>query len=201
MERKLNNKYYLMRHGQSTANKQGLIVSAPDNALNDYGLTLRGANQVLDAAINTRLNTNTIIVSSDYKRAIETANIMHSVLGIKTPVIKESLLRERFFGDWELSDHNNYNEVWKQDLINPASSSNKVESVDETLKRACKAIEKLETLYCDKTILLVGHGDVLQILGAYYQNISPRFHRSLNSIGNADIRSLQHNETKQKQSA
>ena len=59
-----------MRHGQSTANKQGLIVSAPDNALNDYGLTLNGANQVLEAALNTRLNTNTIIVSSDYKLSL-----------------------------------------------------------------------------------------------------------------------------------
>jgi len=191
MEALLKNKYYLMRHGESIANKQGLIVSSANNAINDYGLTTKGAEQVLKAAFNTRLNKQVIIVSSDYKRAIETANIIHSVLGVENPVVKEPLLRERDFGDWELSDHSNYNDVWQQDLLKPSECVNSVESVKQTLKRGCKVITKLESKYHKETILLVGHGDVLQILFAYYQDIEARFHRSLSCINNADIRSLQ----------
>ena len=58
-----------MRHGESLANRRGIIVSKPENALNDFGLTPRGAEQVMQAALNTRLDRNTHEVSSDLKRA------------------------------------------------------------------------------------------------------------------------------------
>ena len=194
----LDNQYYLMRHGQSIANKEGLIVSKPHNAMNGYGLTTKGAEQVLNAALNTRLGRNIVIVSSDYKRAIETANIMHSVLGVTEPVLLEPLLRERDFGNWELTEHDNYDKVWEEDLNNPTQATNNVETVSQTLTRGLNAIEKLEDQYKGKKILLVGHGDVLQILCAHHHDINARFHRSLNSIANADIRSLTQAATMQK---
>ena len=67
-----NNRFFLMRHGESVANKRGIITSNEDNALNNFGLTNRGAEQVMNAALNTRLDQETIIVSSDYLRARET---------------------------------------------------------------------------------------------------------------------------------
>ena len=198
MNIKLNNRYYLMRHGESIANKEGLIVSKSNNALNHYGLTTKGADQVLNAALNTRLGKKIIIVSSDYKRAVETASIMHSVLGASQPVTHEPLLRERNFGDWELTEHENYENVWQQDLTRPEQSVNNVETVEQTLSRGLKVIANLEANYNNEKILLVGHGDVLQIMFAYHHNINPRFHRSLSSIANADIRSLTQLETLQK---
>ena len=141
----LNNRYYLMRHGESIANKQGLIVSHPNNAVNDFGLTTNGANQVLEAALNTRLTNNTIIVSSDFKRALETAQIMHNVLSLKTPITYTASLRERDFGQWELSDHENYNLIWQQDLENKKVTMAKgVETVEHVLKRSNDAIQTLE---------------------------------------------------------
>jgi len=201
MNIQLNNRYYLMRHGESVANKEGLIVSASKNALSNYGLTTKGADQVLNAALNTRLGKKIIIVSSDYKRAVETANIMHGVLGVSQTVTLEPLLRERNFGDWELTEHENYEKVWQQDLTNPKQSVNNVETVEQTLNRGLKVIANLEASYENKKILLVGHGDVLQIMFAYHHNINPRFHRSLSSIANADIRSLTQLEILQKELA
>lgn len=201
MNIKLSNRYYLMRHGESIANKEGLIVSSAFNAINRYGLTNKGAQQVLNAALNTRLGSELVIISSDYKRAIETATIMHSVLGATLCVGYEPLLRERDFGDWELGEHENYEKVWQQDLTNPQERINNVETVEETLERGLSVISKLEETFSDKKILLVGHGDVLQILFAYHHNINPRFHRSLNSIANADIRSLKHLEAQHRELA
>ncbi len=188
--KKRNNRYFLLRHGESLANRRGLIVSHPSNALQDYGLTAKGAEQVMQAALTTRLNSDTVIVSSDFKRAAESAEIMHSVLACKDDIKYDVQLRERNFGDWELSDHSNYEKVWKNDINSPAQSQNNVEPVDHVLERGVSLIESLEQGYTDRSILLVGHGDVLQILLSHHHNINPRFHRSLSAIGNADIRSL-----------
>lgn len=185
-----HNRYYVMRHGESLANRRGLIVSDEKNALNDYGLTARGAEQVMQAALNTRLDRHTIIVSSDFKRAQETAQIIHSVVSFIPDIEYDPLLRERRFGKWELSEQENYHSIWQHDLTHPETVLHGVESVTQTLERGQKVIARLEQTYKDQTILLVGHGDVLQILMAHHHNINPRFHRSLSVMRNADIRAL-----------
>ncbi len=198
---KTKNKYYLMRHGESLANRQGIIVSAPNNALHGYGLTANGAEQTVQAALNTRLDRETIIVSSDYKRAIETADIVKSVIDAKTPILIDINLRERDFGNYELKDHKRYDDIWENDIAHPSNSINGVETVDHTLQRSLKVISALEDMHANSTILLVSHGDILQMLFAHYHHINPRFHRSINSISNAEIRSLAKLEIASKSSA
>jgi len=185
-----NNHYYLMRHGESLANRRGLIVSAPENAINGYGLTTKGADQVTQSALNTRLDRETIIISSDYKRARETAEIMQSVVDCHAEIVLDQRLRERGFGRWELEDDCNYGLVWQNDLTTPNTSINEVETVEETLSRSTSLIKHLEEQYLERNILLVSHGDVLQILLAHHHGINPRFHRSLTAMGNTHIRSL-----------
>lgn len=179
-----------MRHGESQANRQGLICSSPDNALDEFGLTAKGAEQVMHTALNTRLGTDTLLVTSDFRRARESAEIMKSVLSCTTSTILEPLLRERNFGSLELEDHSNYDSIWQNDVKDPENSFNGVETVGSVLKRGLSTIQKLERNYLNQTILMVGHGDVLQILLSHHHNVNPRFHRSLSSMGNADIRSL-----------
>ena len=89
-----------------------------------------------------------------------------------------------------MTDHANYETVWQNDINNPGLSQEEVETVDQVLVRGLSIIERMESAFEGKSILLVGHGDVLQILLSHHHNINPRFHRSLSSIGNADIRSL-----------
>ena len=102
----------------------------------------------------------------------------------------EPRLRERDFGDYELREDNNYNDVWKRDVNEPSKLSHNVEPVASVLDRGLEAIADLEANYDHRNILLVGHGDVLQILLSFHHGIHPRFHRSIASVGNADIRSL-----------
>ena len=179
-----------MRHGESVANVKGLIVSSPENALSGFGLTNHGSQQVTQAALNTRLDRETIIVSSDYRRALETAEIIKSAIDAISPISIDSRLRERDFGAYELQDHGHYQEIWQHDVNHPSESKSSVESVIDTLTRGLDVIASLDQEYQDKSILLVGHGDVLQMLMAHHHNINPRFHRSLSCMGNADIRSL-----------
>ena len=188
----LSNKYYFLRHGQSTANRQNIIVSKPENAINDYGLTGLGVNQVIATAQDSRLNQDAIIISSDYKRAIETAQVLASVLSVKTEVSSASELRERDFGEYELKDAQFYQQVWSSDEDKNASSNtiDGVESVASVLKRVMSLISKLEQQYQDKKIVLVSHGDVIQITLCYFQQLSPNMHRYINSVKNAELRRL-----------
>lgn len=184
------NRYFLLRHGESVANKRGLIVSHAAHALSDFGLTSRGAEQVLDSAIKTRLNQSTLIISSDYLRARESADIFHSVIGCHSNIVYDKRLRERNFGKWELQDHTNYESIWEADLVAPETPGDQVESVYSVLSRVQSLISDVEQEHEKRSVLLVGHGDVLQILLAHHHNINARFHRSVSHIANADIRSL-----------
>lgn len=186
----MNNRYLLMRHGESLANSKEIIVSKPENAINDYGLTKQGRNQTSNAVCRAQLDQDLIIVSSDYLRARETAQIVADVLQTYNSIVLLPELRERDFGDWELRHQSNYNTVWEQDEKHPDQSINAVESVALTLARGIEVIELLEKKYTSRTILLVGHGDVLQILSAHYSGLEPRLHRTIQSIKNADIRPL-----------
>ena len=62
------NTYVVVRHGESTANKQCIIVSSAAHALNSFGLTAKGTEQVLRNTLRSNLNCETLIVSSDFKR-------------------------------------------------------------------------------------------------------------------------------------
>jgi len=186
----MNNRYYLIRHGESFANRKGLIVSDPANALRDFGLTAKGAEQVMQAALKTRLDENTLIISSDFLRARETAEIFHGIICASDAIVLEARLRERDFGNWELQDHENYKAVWRADLHSPNDRVNGVESVTSVLNRGMALVSELEREHSEKNILLVGHGDVLQILLAFQKGVEPRYHRTFAPIQNAELRSL-----------
>lgn len=180
-----------MRHGQSKANVMGLIVSDPSNGIHtDYALSDQGRMQVVESAQKTRLGKDTIIYSSDFSRARETASIVCRQFGVEKIHITHAL-RERNFGDYEKTDHGNYQLVWSDDAVNSSHKNNKVESVDEVIERTTTFIQKLEKTYNNQDILLVSHGDTLQILQTSFQNVDGSKHRSLPHLKTAEIRELQ----------
>ena len=184
------NRYFAMRHGESIANRQQLVVSHESNALNGYGLTALAAEQVMQSALTTRLKADTIIVSSDYLRAKETADILRTIICAKAKVKLESRLRERDFGEFELGHINAYDKVWHNDELSICDKTMRIESVGSVLTRGLEVITELDQNFNGKDIVIVGHGDVLQILITYYQGFEPKFHRSIASIKNAKIRRL-----------
>ena len=72
----VRNTYYVMRHGQSTANVQGIVLSWPEHGVRPgYGLTAHGCQQVEQAARESGLPASTLVYSSDFARAYQTAMI------------------------------------------------------------------------------------------------------------------------------
>ena len=183
----LANRFSIMRHGQSKANARGIIVSRIENdQRDDFGLTELGRQQVLAAAQRCGLPAVTVICSSDFSRARQTAEIVRACLGAAEVVIAEAL-RERCFGDWEGTSTANYTRVWAAD---EASADGNVEPAAAVLDRTTAFIVELEGRYSGRDILLVSHGDTLQILQAGFLRMDPSRHRSLPDLATAEIRRL-----------
>ena len=78
---RLTNTFSVMRHGQSKANVAGIIVSCIESDLRgDYGLSELGRAQALEAAQACELSRDTVIFSSDFSRARQTAEIVRAHL-------------------------------------------------------------------------------------------------------------------------
>ena len=190
-QKTLNNRYFVMRHGESIANQKGLIVSAPENGVPDYCLSAIGRFQLEQSVeANTLLSGVTKIFSSDFKRARESAEIAHSLLNCKDDVTLSKNLRERFFGDFEMSSNIHYQTVWDNDAVNSGHSIDNVESADAVMERTSSLVLSLEKEYSGKMFLLVSHGDALQILQAAFLKTEASTHRSLPHLQTAEIREL-----------
>ncbi|MBD3244962.1 MAG: histidine phosphatase family protein [Candidatus Moranbacteria bacterium] len=186
----LKNTYYILRHGESKANVQGIILSNPEDGTINFGLTNKGRKQVRTSALkNTDLNEDTVIYSSDFTRARETADIARKIFGSSKLYLVKNL-RERFFGDFDKTNNDNYEKVWRNDIKDSSHTISNVESVDSVLERTTSLIVALEKKYENQKILLVAHGDPLQILQTAFSKINPLKHRELKQLEIAEIRKL-----------
>jgi len=192
----LSNRYFAMRHGHSIGNQQGIIVSHPENGCAGYGLSELGVEQVRASLQQDRLlGAGTIIVSSDFRRALESAAIAQQLLGCAAPIATDIRLRERYFGELELGPDSAYQAVWQQDQKDPDSDFRAVETANQVMARVSALIVELETRYTHASLLLVSHGDALQILQTAFARRGASQHRQLEHLQTAEIRALQLAET------
>jgi probable phosphoglycerate mutase len=173
----LRNTYYAFRHGESL----GTV---------GYGLTEEGRRQVLQSISNADVfDAETLIFSSDFKRAVETSEIIQSVLGVGH-VQFDIRLRERFFGEWEGKSHANYSTAWKKDAYDPEQVFNGAETTSAVRERMWSVVQALEATHSGRNIILVSHGDPLMLLQTAFQEMKPADHRSLPYFSTAECRLL-----------
>jgi broad specificity phosphatase PhoE len=138
-----------------------------------------------------------LIISSDLLRADQTANhVLDAALAAGIPVhtaevVTEIRLRERWFGDWDDTSDANYENVWKDDLLDPSHCLSNVESVDSVMERATQCIvdwNSSSSAVQNHCVVCVAHGDVLQILQTAFQKLNGSQHRSLEHLETATIR-------------
>jgi broad specificity phosphatase PhoE len=107
---RLRNRFVAIRHGESTANVEGIIISSEEFGVSGYGLTEKGKQQAVNAGAEllkllehpVTLNEDTpptrhsvsdaVIVTSNFLRAKETAEIVASTIGAR-PVHIDARLR------------------------------------------------------------------------------------------------------------
>ncbi|XP_022140404.1 uncharacterized protein LOC111011089 [Momordica charantia] len=173
----LRNRYWVLRHGKSIPNEKGLIVSSIENGtLPEYQLATEGVGQAQLAGEQflKELKENSIslenvrICYSPFSRTIHTAKVAASALNIpfegpQCKMVED--LRERYFGpSFELMSHDKYADIWALDEEDPFKRPEEGgESVEDVASRLAKAILQIESQFQGCAILIVSHGDPLQI--------------------------------------
>jgi broad specificity phosphatase PhoE len=94
--KRLEENLILIRHGRTQWNKEQRLQGSSDYGILDEEREKLQADSV---QIKSLVPKNSIIISSNLRRAIETAEIYSQTLGLK--IIENPLFREFNFGEWE----------------------------------------------------------------------------------------------------
>ncbi len=160
---------YLIRHGETNENKNGIVIGSTNAPLNDTG---RAQAAFLRDRINA-LEVNALY-SSPLSRAVDTASI---TFGTDTPIVTDSSLQEFHFGDWEnrhFSDiSKQYPELW-QSWINDWENTEIPggESFRAFETRVISIIQEILDNCSGQRIAVVSHGGCIRTLMAHFFSAS-----------------------------
>ena len=143
-----------------------------------------------DSGSTDDLTEKIVVITSDFKRTFETAQFIHSHFKVKAPLRTDILLRERGLGEFHLRPWQEaYSVLLEQDRINPTQSVSGCETVSEMVVRVTRVLKTIEEEYTDKIVVLVSHGDPLQVLWAICNGVPPNErYDHLKNFRNCDIR-------------
>ena len=172
-----------------------MIVSRPENGVPGYGLSPTGREdtiRLLRAENFSQWNftaENTVCYTSDFSRALQTAEIFCESLGLAAPIV-DIRLRERDFGAFELQSAENYHQVWGRDTTDALHNFNDAESTTAVRDRLLAFVRDVEGRHQNRKIVCISHGDPSQILQTIFAGLAPNEHRSLPHLENAELRAL-----------
>ena len=214
----LNNHYYLLRHGQSTANVAGIISSARSLAgSSKHGLTLLGVQQGREAAkslvdliaedVAGAGGTGRVhFISSPFVRAKETAEMcLRGMSGnaevaarvgslgleVDPDVALVNMLAERFFGRLDGRELGTYVYVWPVDMMDPTHAAFDMESVAAVARALLLDLDAREYAAAGGYhVVLTSHADVLQITQAYAAGLANVGEFLQYHFGNGEVRRM-----------
>lgn len=167
---KLNNRYFILRHGQATHNVERWFAGWPENPKVSH-LTPKGIKQIKkDGQFFKKIGLD-LIFSSDLKRNRETAKIISQIT--KAPVIYRKEFRELNVGIFRGQLLSNYRKYFHNHIDRFTKRPPKGENLNECKKRMLKTFREINKKYKNRNILIVGHGDPLWLLEGAIKNKTP----------------------------
>lgn len=175
---------------------QNIINCDPAAGASRFGLTETGKAQAKRAGEKLKdilasehdVAGRTYVVASEFRRARETAEIIHSELGVRAPLKTDRALWERNMGRMDMQPADTAQAVWARDLIDPAHRDYGNESVLDVIERMAGALQRLCAEYNDAIILMVTHGDPALILRGAFLGVPPeRIRSDVPHFNNCDV--------------
>lgn len=147
---------YLLRHGQTDANKNYIVQGRMDNPINSKGeeQALLTGKYLKESGINFDL-----VISSPLKRAFKTAELVNHGMVIAKPILIDRNLIERNFGDYDgkkITD--DYYELTRNGLIPNMETDEELES------RAIDVLKKIADKHENKRMLIVTHSHLIKAI-------------------------------------
>ena len=175
---KLNNTYYMLRHGQAISNTKDTMSSWPETF--DNPLTEVGVGMAQEAAKALKAKSIDLIFASDVLRAKQTAEIVAKALGIE--IIFDERLREINFGSFNGKNLKELEELAGLKLHGFADGIENLkrwvkpggnfpgygvaggEDYSLVQKRVFGFLQNIDARYTGKNILIVSHQSLLCLL-------------------------------------
>ncbi|WP_032093142.1 histidine phosphatase family protein [Necropsobacter rosorum] len=169
-------RFYLIRHGRTVWNDQGLLQGHGDSPLTEQGISAaRLAGRALaDVPFAAAY-------SSILRRTIDTARY---IIGNRSvPLFQHQGLNEQFFGNWEgivIDTIRDTEAFWQiqHDPANYTAEINQGETYEQLAERAMGALRDIIQVHDKGNILLVSHGHTLRLLLALLDGSSWQNHRA-----------------------
>jgi len=162
---------FLIRHGETVDNALQIMQGQTQGKLNE-----QGREQARQVAQRLAAEPVDVFVSSDLRRAIQTAEIIAAPHDL--PVITTPLLRERDWGSFTgryIPDLKGL--VWPDDI----------ETEPALLQRAADFLQYITATYSGKRVVAVGHGIINKAILAVYAGCTMR---EVQRMLNAEVRIL-----------
>ncbi|MFH1841205.1 MAG: histidine phosphatase family protein [Candidatus Nealsonbacteria bacterium] len=163
----MNNKYFLLRHGESLRNIKKVAACWPEKALSP--LTKKGKEQI--KKIGKKLKNIDLIFASDLQRTKQTAEIVGKILEVKPKFDKR--LREHNVGILNGKKIKEVGKFWnKEGKLSPLEYFSKRfkiappggETYADMEKRVYNFLKEVDKKYKGKNILIISHGRPLTLL-------------------------------------
>jgi glucosyl-3-phosphoglycerate phosphatase len=176
----------LLRHGQTDYNVDGRMQSPIDSCLTDAG-----HEQAAEAAPVLASLAPDRLVSSDLRRAVDTAEVVGAACGL--PVKFDPRLRETHLGLWQghtvaeiERDYPGAIATWRSD---PGWAPPEGESRIDVVARSRPVVDELDAEFADsdgvsETVLLVAHGGLIAGLVTGLLELPPSAWPSFGGLGN-----------------
>ena len=165
---KLNNKYYILRHGEALSNVKDIVSCWPEKINNP--LTKTGRKTIEDISAELRNKKIGLIFSSDLLRTKQTSEIVSKVLKIKPKFDKR--LREINFGIFSGGPSKNFVKFFKDRSERIKKGAPHGESYDDVFKRMTLFFKEINNKYNGKNILIISHQAPLFLLEGYTKGFS-----------------------------
>jgi probable phosphoglycerate mutase len=158
-------KIYSTRHGQTSYNKQEIIMGTTDIDLDSTG---EQQAKALAERI-AELGTIDIIIASPMKRAQKTACAVAERCGLD--IVTEERFREWDYGAYE--GKSRFTEGFADNKVNFAVRMGKSgESLLQLTHRVYSALDDIIAEYSGRTVLLVTHGGVCRVIETYFNDMT-----------------------------
>src|SRR3989344_3902247 len=164
----LNNKYYILRHGEALSNVREVMSCWPEKFENL--LTGLGREMIKVAAETLNKKGIDLIFASDVLRTKQTAEIVSEKLNL--PVNFDKRLREVDFGSFNGKAVLELDEYFKKESDRIKNSIPGGESYEKILKRINDFLKEIDSKYQGKNILVVTHGFFWWILKSIINGVS-----------------------------
>jgi len=166
----VNNKYILLRHGETKyqAKKLDILYTKDENP--DISITENGKKKIKIVAKELKNKGIDLIYSSDYFRTKQTSKIVAEELGLDVKF--DSRFIDTNFGVFHGKTGEEYRKFFSNKKERFFKRPAQGENWRDVRERVVAVITEIEKEYNAKTILIISHADLVWLLAGYLKGLS-----------------------------